>query len=242
MFRRSVELPGDCHAVRMRIKASFHYLVYVNGTLVTRGPARSYDFCKAFDTVDLRLYLLAGQTNVIAILAPGAGAESPNTIPHPLGILAELNWQDASGTLRNVATDRQWKVCRHDAFKRGAAGWNSNGELLLGREEWFDARRELPGWTGTDFDDSDWLPAVELGPVGMAPWTTLEPSSVYHDVWSQSFFRVSGGMLDPVIQQAQPRLPTDDALISPLQNPQNLLHAHADPATLVPTPGYDAHL
>jgi hypothetical protein len=422
MFRRCVALPADCRDPCLRITASFLYLLYVNGTLVTRGPARAYDFCKAFDTVDLRLYLRPGETNVIAILAPAAGAESPFTTHHPLGILAELNWQDASGTLRHVATDRQWKVCRHAAFQRGSAGRNSNGELLLGREEWFDARRERPGWTGTDFDDSDWVPAVELGPVGMAPWTTLEPSgigllsddpilpvsfaaieltrpprgyrcrlvsppvfyaaikvyateitaiaaatvrlnvgypvhlngkcivpdaktgtftipegtslltvkqsgyfaielellletdatltfssqrivpgptdawalyvfpdasvnypwhetadtiaqpaglaeilaagnvsqipvalrsgfvpvpvepsSVYHAVWSQSFFRVSGGMLDPVIQQAQPRLPTDDALTSPLQNPQNLLHAHADPATLVPTPGYDAH-
>jgi hypothetical protein len=41
MFRRSVVLPADCHAASLRITASFHYLLYVNGTLVTRGSARS---------------------------------------------------------------------------------------------------------------------------------------------------------------------------------------------------------
>jgi len=423
MFRRAMELPAGCRAPRLRITASFHYLLYVNGTLVTRGPARSYDFCKAYDTVDLHPYLRTGAANVLAILAPAAGAESPHTAPRLPGILAELDWQDAAGKRFTVVTDRQWKVRRHDAFKSGTAGRSFSEGLLLGREEWFDARRELPGWTNTGFDDSDWAPAVELGPVGMAPWTTLEPSgigllsddpilpvafaaielarlprgyrfrlgspprhhtaikiyateitnevaatirlhdawypvylngkrvvpdaktgtfalpagthlfvakqagyfaielellletnarlsfssqrivpgpseawalyvfpdasvnypwhetsdtiaqptgleemlaagsvdqipvalrsgftpvtvepsSVYHDVWSQAFCRVRGGMIEPAIQQAQPRPLADAALTSPLRNPPNLLHAHGDAATLFPTPGYDAH-
>ncbi len=422
MFRRSVALPADCHAASLRITASFHYLLYVNGTLVTRGPARSYDFCKAYDTVDVHPYLRPGAANVLAVLAPAAGAESPHTAPRLPGILAALSWQDAAGQSFTVATDRRWKVRLHEAFTSGAAGRSFSEGLLLGREEGFDARRELQGWTGGAFDDSDWAPAVELGPVGLAPWTTLEPSgigllsddpvlpvsfaaielarlprgfrfrlssppqqhtaikvyateitaiaaatvrlkighlvhlngerivpdaktgtftlpagtsllaikqvgyfaiemellletdaplsfssqrivsgptgawalyvfpdasvnypwhetsdtipqpagleemlaagnvdqipvamrsgfvpvpvepsSVYHDVWSQSFYSVRGGLLDPAIQRAQPRPPVDAALTSPLRNPQNLLHAHADAATLVPTPGYDAH-
>ena len=422
MFRRSVALPADCHAASLRITASFHYLLYVNGTLVTRGPARSYDFCKAYDTVDVQPYLRPGAANVLAVLAPAAGAESPHTAPRLPGILAAMSWQDAAGQSFTVATDRRWKVRLHEAFTSGAAGRSFSEGLLLGREEGFDARRELPGWTSPTFDDSDWAPAVELGPVGLAPWTTLEPSgigllsddpvlpvsftaielarlprgfrfrlsspppnhtaikvyateitcteaasvrlntghpvylngkrivpdaktetftlpagtslltvkqsgyfaiemellletdaplsfssqrivpgptgvwalyvfpdasvnypwhetsdtipqpagleemlaagtvdqipvamrsgfvpvpvepsSVYHDVWSQSFYSVRGGLLDPAIQRAQPRPPVDAALTSPLRNPQNLLHAHPDAATLVPTPGYDAH-
>jgi hypothetical protein len=422
MFRRSVALPADCQAARLRITASFHYLLYINGTLVTRGPARSYDFCKAYDTVDVQPYLRPGAANVLAVLAPAAGAESPHTTRRLQGILAAMCWQDAAGKSFRVATDRRWKVRLHDAFASGAAGRSFTEGLLLGREERFDARRDLPGWTGAAFDDSDWAPADELGPVGLAPWTTLEPSgigllsddpvlpvsfaaielarlprgyrfrlgspprnhtaikvyateitcasattvrlhsgepvylngtriapvphagtvtlpagtsllavkqvgyfaiemellletdaplsfsarrivsgsgdawalyvfpdasvnypwhetadtipqpegleellaagsvnqipialragftsaptepsSVCQDVRTQSFYSVRGGLLDPVIQRAQPREPADAALASPLHNPQNLLHAHADAATLVPTPGYDAH-
>ncbi len=423
MFRRSVELPVDGRDACLRITASFNYLLYINGTLVTRGPARSYDFCKAYDTVNVQPYLRPGAANVLAVLASSAGAESPHTSPRVMGILAELNWLDAAGKPRTVATDRQWKVRRHDAFKRGAAGRTLSEGLLLGHEEWFDARQELPGWTSPCFDDASWAPAVELGPVGMAPWTTLEPSgtgllsddpmlpvsfaaielarlprgyrfrlsspprlhtaikiyatevtcataatirlhnawdpvylngkrltpdaktgtcafpagtslltikqvgyfaiekellletdaklsfssrrivpgptdawalyvfpdasvnypwhetsdtiaqpaaleemlaaasvdqipaamrsgftpapvapsSVYQDIQTQTCYRVRGGMIDPAIQQAQPRLPTEDTLTSPLQNPQNLLHAHADAATLAPTPDFDAH-
>ncbi|MEI6148972.1 MAG: alpha-L-rhamnosidase N-terminal domain-containing protein, partial [bacterium] len=178
MFRRSVELPADCHAASLRITASFNYLLYVNGTLVTRGPARSYDFCKAYDTVEVQPYLRPGAANVLAVLAPAAGAESPHTVPRLPGILAALSWQDAAGQSFTVATDRRWKVRLHEAFTSGAAGRSFSEGLLLGREEGFDARRELPGWTDAAFDDSDWAPAVELGPVGLAPWTTLEPSGI----------------------------------------------------------------
>lgn len=423
MFRRSFDLPADCRAPVLRITASFHYLLYVNGALVTRGPARSYDFCKAYDTVDALPYLRPGAANVIAILAPAAGAESPHTAPRLPGVLAELSWRDAAGNRSAVATDRLWKVRRHDGFKSGTAGRSYSEGILLGREEWFDARRELPGWTNAGFDDSGWDSATELGPVGMAPWTTLEPSgigllsddpvlpvsfaaielarqprgyrvrlgspprhhtaikvyateitceraatvrlhdawypaylngkrivpnsktntftlpegtsllvvkqvgyfaielellletdarlsfsarriasgsegawalyvfpdasvnypwhetsdtipqpeglenllstgsadqisgalrsgfvpvpvepsSVFHDVWSQAFYRVEGGHTDPAIQRGQPRTPASDAPAAPLRNPQNLLHAHADAATLLPSPGYDAH-
>lgn len=418
MFRRSFDLPADCRAPTLRVTASFNYLLYVNGTLVTRGPARSYDFCKAYDTVDALPYLRSGAANVIAILAPAAGAESPHTASRSPGVLAELTWRDAAGRPSGVATDRQWKVRRHDAFPAGTAGRSFSEGLLLGREEWFDARHELPGWTNTGFDDVGWDAATELGPAGMAPWTTLEPSgigllsddpthpvafaaielarrprgyrfrlgspprhhtaikvyateitcaavtavrlhagdqaflngkrveggvlalpvgtsllvvkqvgyfaiemellletdarltfsaqrilsgppdawalyvfpnaavnypwhetsdtipqpegladllaaanveqipgalrtgfvaapvepgSVYREVMTQAFLAVRGGLIDPAIQRAQPRPPADDTFTSPLLQPQNLLHAHADAATLVPTPGYDAH-
>ncbi len=178
MFRRSFDLPAACHAPTLRITASFHYLLYVNGALVTRGPARSYDFRKAYDTLDALPYLRPGAANVIAILAPAAGAESPHTAPRLLGVLAELSWLDDAGYPSAMATDRQWKVRRHSAFMSGTAGRSYSEGLLLGREEWFDARQELPGWMNPGFDDSDWASATELGPVGMAPWTTLEPSGI----------------------------------------------------------------
>ena len=66
-------------------------------------------------------------------------------------------------------------------------------------------------------------------------------SSVALDVRTQAFHRVPGGHTDPMLEKAQPRQASADALVAPLRSPQNLLHAHADPATLLPTPGYDVH-
>ena len=414
MFRRTLTLPADCREARLRITAAFHYLLYINGTLVTRGPARSFDFRKAYDTVDVQPYLRPGVENVLAILAP------VHKTPSRRGVLAELCWRHAAGEDGSVATDRQWRVRRHPAFAPDVAGCAPGIELLLWIEERFDARREPLGWTAPGFDDSGWDNAAELGPAVMPPFLALEPSgigllsddpvlpqavtaielarlregyrfrfvappanindikvyatevacetaadvrvhaswgagvtldgqalsgdtlrltpgshflclchrgyytpelevlmetaaaltfsaawpmadgdgawawrvflagavnypwhenpstipdppeltallkapsagalppqaraafapavarntSVALDVRTQTFHRVRGGHTDPMLEKGPPRLPSDDALVAPLRNPQNLLHAHADPATLLPTPGYDAH-
>jgi len=175
MFRRSLTLPADCREAQLRITAAFHYILYVNGTLVTRGPARSYDFRKAYDTVDVQPYLRPGNENVLAILAPrhkhlACGLFDKDV----LGILAELSWTDAHGNQSRLGTDRHWKVRRHDGFPASAAGFSICIDLLLWREERFDARRQAEGWNAPGFTDSDWDTAVELGPVGIAPWTTKQ--------------------------------------------------------------------
>jgi hypothetical protein len=412
MFRRTLTLPADCREAQLRITAAFHYLLYINGTLVTRGPARSYDFRKAYDTVDIQPYLRPGAENVVAILAPTHKTASRR------GVLAELRWRNAASEDCHMVTDQQWRVRRHPAFPQEVAGCAPGIELLLWIEERFDAREEPLGWTVPGFDDSGWDAAVELGPALKPPFLALEPSgigllsddpvlpqavtaielarlrsgyrfrfvapaanindikvyatevacatpatvrvhngtgvsldglavagdtlnltpgrhllcicqrgyyapemevlleteaelafsaagllaggeaswawrafpaaavnypwhetpatipdppelvellkapcadaltaaaraafvpalprstSVALDVRTQSFHRVRGGHTDPMLEKAQPRLPSDDSLAVPLRTPQNLLHAHADPASLLPTPGYDAH-
>lgn len=143
MFRRSWILPAECREGRLHVTAAFHYLLYVNGRLITRGPARSYEFSKVFDTVEVQPYLRPGAENVIAILAP-----TPKHIicemqhDGPLGVLAELSWRDAFGKRSAIATDRQWKVRQHEAFPSDTAGRSPGIALLIWREERFDARKE----------------------------------------------------------------------------------------------------
>ena len=172
MFRNSVALPPDCREARLLITAAFHYLLYVNGTLVTRGPARSFDFRKAYDVVDVQGRLRPGDENVVAILAP-ANAMAPRC-----AILAALQWRNSAGRLFTFGTDHHWKVRRHEAFESDTAGRSMGIELLLGREERFDARLDRPGWTTPGFNDADWTAAVEIGPARTPPWTDLAPSGI----------------------------------------------------------------
>ncbi|HWW03245.1 MAG TPA: family 78 glycoside hydrolase catalytic domain [Candidatus Acidoferrum sp.] len=45
------------------------------------------------------------------------------------------------------------------------------GLLVLATDEnWLTSAEELSGWLNQDYDDSTWLPARNLGPVGMEPW------------------------------------------------------------------------
>ena len=128
MFRRTLTLPADCREARLRITAAFHYLLYINGTLVTRGPARSFDFRKAYDTVDVQPYLRPGVENVLAILAP------VHKTPSRRGVLAELCWRHAAGEDGSVATDRQWRVrCRSKEGTSSSGGAASGGSSRRSR-------------------------------------------------------------------------------------------------------------
>jgi alpha-L-rhamnosidase len=42
--------------------------------------------------------------------------------------------------------------------------------LLPTDETWQSSAEELAGWETPDYDDSTWLPARKLGPIGMKPW------------------------------------------------------------------------
>jgi len=179
MFRRQwVPSPGSQNA-RLHITASLHYELYINGTLVTRGPATSFSFRKAYDVIDVQRYIRPDKENVIAILASSHQAPELRR-----GVLAELTWQNSDGSSGSLATNSLWKVRRHASFVNGLAGRFLGGDklheiyLMHTREEKFDARQEPLGWHTPGFEDSDWSAAAELGPVNMAPFTNLEPSGI----------------------------------------------------------------
>ncbi|HEX5782799.1 MAG TPA: family 78 glycoside hydrolase catalytic domain, partial [Solirubrobacteraceae bacterium] len=70
---------------------------------------------------------------------------------HP-ELLCELHLEHEDGTREVVATDGRW---------RATTGPIRYSDLLHG--EYYDARRELDGWTDADYDDGDW-PAVRSRP------------------------------------------------------------------------------
>ena len=60
----------------------------------------------------------------------------------PAGVVGLLEIEFTEGPPMIIPTDEQWKVSDH----------------------------EVPGWLETNFDDSGWVAAKNIGPVGMEPW------------------------------------------------------------------------
>lgn len=80
-------------------------------------------------------------------LAPGTNiialtGRNIGTNAKPAGVVGLFTIEFKQGESMVVPTDEQWKVSREPA----------------------------PGWNESGFDDSAWVPAKKLGPVGMAPW------------------------------------------------------------------------
>lgn len=60
--------------------------------------------------------------------------------------MAQLEIEYTDGTRETVATDKSWKVTGDGPVREG--------DFLMG--EFYDARKETPGWTKPGFDDSRW--------------------------------------------------------------------------------------
>ena len=176
-YRKTFSLQKkELKSATIRITAETRYLLWVNGQYVTRGPAKCYPWYQAYDTLDISAYLKPGK-NSIAVLVHVIGKTTYSSIwRDKAGLLVdgEIKFKDGSGL--RVDTDPSWKIIVDPAR-------SSEGQQLmlpLSFQEIFDSRKDLPGWTLPDFDDSTWkkpdiFGKIPIGtvPAGTFPWSNM---------------------------------------------------------------------
>jgi alpha-L-rhamnosidase len=79
-------------------------------------------------------------------------------------LMAQLEIEYADGTTETIGTDSTWKVT--------GAGPIQEADFLMG--EYYDARKETPGWTTAGFDDRSWEQAIRAEDGGSVPATFYE--------------------------------------------------------------------
>jgi alpha-L-rhamnosidase len=165
MFRRTVDLAEVPEQAPARITADSRYVLWVNGSEVGRGPARSQPYRQRYDSYDLAPHLVTG-TNVIAVLVTYYGKATSFWQPAAAGANTDavLVFEATLGAAEVISDDR-WRAHR-------SAAWSLPGEPAGSLEgvpvEICDAR-ELPrGWREAGFDDEGWMPAtvVATGHIG----------------------------------------------------------------------------
>ena len=67
-FRKSIDLPAKPASFIINVSADNRYKLYVNGTLVSLGPARGDTYYWNYEKVDLAQYLKQGKNTVSAIV------------------------------------------------------------------------------------------------------------------------------------------------------------------------------
>lgn len=172
LFRRNFVLSEAPARLAVHVSADSRHLLYCNGTLVGRGPAKGDGHHQFYDTLELSPHLVAGP-NVIAalVLDMSKVAHRPTALGAPGSVMTcaggfvlegALERADGSELLRLDTGGPGWRVQIDRAFR-----FQNDGTRFEGYHGYFEHRvsRELPpDWTQAEFDDHDWPPATVLYP------------------------------------------------------------------------------
>ena len=153
-FRKTFELDTLPQHFWVHVSADNRYKLYINGSLVSLGPARGNVFNWNFETVDLSSCLRQGK-NVLAAVVWNYGDKKP---------LAQMSFNRTGFIVQGntaaeavVNTNDTW-VCIKNG---GYSTWETPvcGYYVAGPGELLDAASYPWGWEQSDYDDSGWVKA-----------------------------------------------------------------------------------
>jgi len=157
-FRRTFTLkqqPGE--SVEVLVSAATHYTLYVNGKKAGFGPPISDQRYHYYDVRDIGPYLQQGK-NVVAAHVYSLASPTEDFHGGRGMFLLEAAIEDSNGPVV-LDTDKRWKCLISPVWKRNTP----RQSFQLHYVEIADLRKEPLGWSGSEFDDSSWRHALEVG-------------------------------------------------------------------------------
>lgn len=155
-FRRTFMLPSGIKSGHVWVSAEVSYRLWINGALVSRGPAdpgRDYDSPAPgpwFDDLrDIHRFLRPGKNTIAAEVMPDVLVQNEGTTGNP-GLKLDLVAETKQGDTVTLGTDSSW---RQSPAPDLAEHQGPNGFYI-------DLRKEPSGWQETDFDDALWNPSI----------------------------------------------------------------------------------
>jgi alpha-L-rhamnosidase len=160
-FRKTFSVTRKSDLAKVYVTAHNDYLLYFNGHLLGRGPARCdpyhYGQYNAYDITKL----VKPGTNVFAAIGHWLGTFHDSGCNAKPAFLLEAQFDYPDGSSSTVGTDESWSVLDHTPFIEtnatyfGVGGGGSNRAAIQ-----FDSRREPAAWRTVGFDDSKWASAT----------------------------------------------------------------------------------
>lgn len=153
-FRKNINLPNKPASFIIHISADNRYKLFINGTLVSLGPARGDNYYWNYETVDLAPYLKEGKNSISALVWNEAQFRPEAQISVRTAFIIQGN----SAAEEILNTNDSWK-CIRDPGHFPVPGFffaASKGEMV-------DMNLAVKGdWTATDYQDSSWAKAANL--------------------------------------------------------------------------------
>ena len=160
-FRKTFSVTRKPDLAKVYVTAHNDYLLYFNGQLIGRGPARCNPYRYGqYNAYDITKLVKTG-TNVFAAKGHWQGTWHDSGCNAKPAFLLEARLDYPEGFSSTIRTDGAWKVMAHTPFIEtnatyfGGAGGARNRAAIR-----FDSRREPTGWKTVGFDDSQWASAT----------------------------------------------------------------------------------
>lgn len=161
-FRKSFTLPTMPLAAVLRVFADARYLLWINGELALRGPARFDPRGPEYDSLDLTHLLRTGPNQIAisvmsydekATVTSGEMGQGANArmMKHEPGLTLRI---EVDGRIL-VSTDETWKWSDQTRYRNADIDWAQINDRI-------DARVEDGDWTQTAYDDQAWKPAAKV--------------------------------------------------------------------------------
>ncbi|WP_116789824.1 alpha-L-rhamnosidase-related protein [Flavobacterium psychrotrophum] len=162
-FRKSIEFNAKPSAFTVYVSADNRYKLYVNGVLVSLGPARGDSYSWNYETVDLAPYLTAGKNSIAALVWNEAEYRPEAQISFRTGFVL----QGSSASEEVLNTNGSWK-CKRDIGYQPIPGYF----FAASKGQFVDMNLTVKdNWEAKDFDDTAWPQANKIAdgrPKGMA--------------------------------------------------------------------------
>lgn len=176
-LRRVFNAPEKIQSAKLTICSPGFYEFFLNGVRLTKGLLAPYianpDDYLYYDVYDLTSILRAGK-NVIGLMLGNGMLNCPGGQIWDLEKVRYRSAPKVALALEIESTDGERLCLEADEAFRCAPSPILFDDLRSG--EWYDARKEIPGWNEPDFDDSCWTPAlIAETPRGECRLCTVEP-------------------------------------------------------------------
>ncbi len=156
LYRRNFDLSTLPDSFIVYVSADNRYKLYINGHLISNGPARGDINHWRYETVDLVPFLNVGKNTLAAEVVNFGEFKHAAQLSFQTAFILQGHKDNPVNV--NTATDGSWKIIQNKAYDFIPFVSDSlGGYYAAGPGDIVDARQYPWGWEQKNYDDTNWL-------------------------------------------------------------------------------------